>query len=329
VFAQWFHVYESDVDVVSLVLRTYADVFPHVSVWFALGSDLLLIGLDQPGRALDVDALEERFAQPDFSTGFARIGIDRFPQLLAHELVPLGTLHAVELEGEIQTLRHPILSYRAAWAFFLGNRAWLPSLSSSAHRELSLQNSLLRRYAAGGEALPERTLEAATFELCRFRRTEQCATLFARWQLDRPGSPRLRSALAEARQTNRASRRELAPGKLRQLRMLYEGKIPDVDESALAQQAERMTRRFLLYYHHAVPFDRRTVEAAWRRCRGDDCEDRQREAWRSLSSLDGEVPVLSDSAAPSERGRTVPAWDAEEEDAFEEYDQDFDGRETE
>ena len=28
VYAQWFHVYESDVDVVSLVLRTYADVFP-------------------------------------------------------------------------------------------------------------------------------------------------------------------------------------------------------------------------------------------------------------------------------------------------------------
>jgi spermidine synthase len=329
VYAQWFHVYESDVDVVSLVLRTYADVFPHVSVWFALGADLLLIGVDQPERALDVDALEERFAQPDFTAGFARVGIDRFPQLLAHELVPLGTLHAVELEGEIQTLRHPILSYRAAWAFFLGRPSWLPSLSSPAQRELSLQNSLLHRYAAGGEALPERVLEAATYEMCRFRRTEQCATLFARWQLDRPGSPRLRNALAKARRINPASRRDLAPGRLRQLRMLYEGKVRDVDESALAQQAEQMTQRFLLHYHHAVPFDRRTIEAAWRRCRGDDCEDRQREAWQRSSSLDGEVPVLSESAAPSERERTVPAWDAEEEDASEEDDRDFDSREIE
>ncbi len=328
VYAQWFHVYESDVDVVSLVFRTYADVFPHVSVWFALGSDLLLLGFDQPERALDVDALAERFAQPDFTAGFARVGIDRFAQLLAHELVPLGTLHAVELEGEIQTLRHPILSYRAARAFFLGRRSWLPSLSSPAQRELSLQNSLLHRFAAGGEALPERLLEAATYELCRFRRTEQCATLFARWQLDRPGSPRLKSALAEARQINPASRRDLAPGKLRELRMLYEGKLPDVDESALAQQAERMTQRFLLHYYHAVPFDRRTIEAAWRRCRGDDCEDRQREAWQRLSSLDGEVPVWSESAAPSEREPTVPAWDAEEEDASEEDDRDFDSGET-
>jgi spermidine synthase len=331
VFAQWFHVYESDVDVVSLVLRTYASVFPHVSVWFALGADLLLIGFDQPERALDVDALAERFAQPDFAAGFDRVGVDSFPQLLAHELVPLGTLHAVELEGEIQTLRHPILSYRAAWAFFRGRRSWLPSLSSPAHREVSLENSLLLRYAAGGEALPERVLEAATYELCRFRRTEQCATLFARWQLDRPGSPRLRSALAEARQMNRATRRDLVGGRLRQLRMLYEGKVAEVDESAWAQQAERMTQRFMRHYHHAVPFDRRTIEAAWRRCRGDDCEERQRLAWQRLSSLDGAVPGLSESAAPMEggRGRAAPGWDAGEDDAFQEEDQDLDSRETE
>jgi hypothetical protein len=113
VYAQWYHVYESDVDVVSLVLRTYADVFPHVSVWFALGSDLLLIGFDQPERALDVDALAERFAQPDFTAGFARLGIESFPQLLAHELMPLGTLHAVELEGEIHSARSTRSSSRA------------------------------------------------------------------------------------------------------------------------------------------------------------------------------------------------------------------------
>jgi hypothetical protein len=329
VYAQWFHVYESDVDVVSLVLRTYAEVFPNVSVWFALGSDLLLIGFDQPERALDVDALEKRFAQPDFRAGFARVGIDSFPQLLAHELVPLGTLHAVELEGEIQTLRHPILSYRAGRAFFLGRQSWLPPLISPAHREVSLRNSLMLRYAAGADVLPERLLEATARELCRLRRTEQCATLFARWQLDRPGSPRLKRALAEMRQANRASSRDLAPGKLKQLRMLFDGRVPDVKEAALAEQAERLTERFLLHYHHAVPFDRRVVEAAWLRCRGDDCEDRKEEAWQRMSSLDGQVPVLSESSVPSVRGRSGPAWDVEEGNRHEEGDPRFDGTETE
>ncbi len=112
--------------------------------------------------------------------------------------------------------------------------------------------------------------------------------------------------------------------------MLYEGKVRDVGESALVQQAEQMTKRFLLHYHHAAPFDRQTIEAAWRRCRGDDCEDRQREAWQRMSTLDGEAaPVLSESAAPSERGRTVPAWDAEEDDVSEDGDRDFDSREIE
>jgi len=315
VYAQWFHVYESNTDIVSLVLRTYASVFPHVSVWFALGSDLLLIGFDESERALDVEALAERFAQPDFRAGFARVGIDSFPQLLAHELVPLGTLHAAEIEGEIQTLRHPVLSYRAAKAFFLGNRAWLPPLTSPAHREVALRNSLLLRDAGGGDVLPERSLEAAVRETCRLRRTEQCATLVARWQLDRPGSPRLRKTLEEVRRMNRASRIEITPQKLSRLRMLYDGRVPEVKDQLLAQQAERLTERFLLHYHHPVPFDRRVIEAAWRRCRGDDCEERQRAAWRNLGSLDADLPSLSDSVAPMDGGRAAPDWDAGEDEA--------------
>jgi len=127
VFGQWFHIYETNVEVVKLVLRTYASVFPHVSVWFTLRGDLLLLGFDRPTRALDVDALEERFGQPDFSEAFARVEIKSFTQLIAHELLPLGTLHAVEREGPVHTLRHPILSHLAARAFFPGLRSALPS----------------------------------------------------------------------------------------------------------------------------------------------------------------------------------------------------------
>ena len=317
VYAQWFHVYESDVEVVSLVLRTYADVFPHVSVWFALGSDLLLIGFDQQQRALDVDALARRFAQPDFTAGFGRVGIESFAGFLAHELVPLGTLHAVELEGEIQTLRHPLLSYRAAKAFFRGRQAFLPSLASPAHREVSLRNSLLLRYAAGRDVLPEPLLEAAALEMCRLKRSKQCATLFARWQLDRPKSKRLKRALNEARQFHRSARRELTAGKLKQLRMLFDGKVREVPETGLLEQAERLTELFLNHYHHAVPFDRGVIEAVWQRCQGDDCEARQRDAWQRLSSLTGDTLNLLRSAAPSEPGPSGQAWDSAQENAVE------------
>ena len=92
--------------------------------------------------------------------------------------------------------------------------------------------------------------------------------------------------------------------------MLFDGKVPEVKEAARAQQAERLTERFLRYYHHVVPFDRRVVEAAWRRCVGEDCEDQQRDAWQRLSSLDGDTPSLSESAVPSPRGRSESAWDS-------------------
>ncbi|MEE2674613.1 MAG: fused MFS/spermidine synthase [Myxococcota bacterium] len=314
VYGQWFHFYESDVEVVSLVLRTYARVFPHVSVWFALGPDLLLLGFDEPQRALDLPALAKRFGQPDFTAGFERAGIESFPQLLAHELIPLGALHAVELEGQIHTLGHPILSYRAARAFFLGRNAWMPPLSSPAHRDVSLQNSLLRRYAEAGEALPEDVLEVAIRELCRLGRHEQCATLLARWSLDRPGSPRMKAVVADIRKNRRRSRQEITPAALAKLRVLFDGKVPDLEEGLLLKQAERLTDRFLRYYHPAAPFDLRVVEAAWSRCRADDCEERRQAAWQRLSSLDESISDWTDSPLTAQRGvrstMDEPEWDS-------------------
>jgi spermidine synthase len=287
VYAQWFHLYESDVEVVSLVLRTYASVFPRVSVWFALGTDLLLLGFDSPERALDVRALQERFFREDFAAGFARVHIDSFAQLLAHELLPLGTLHAAELPGDIHTLRHPILSYRAARAFFRARHAWLPMLASPEHATVATRNSLLRRFAGGGGPLPEDVVEAAVRENCRFDRRESCATFLARWAFDHPGSPRLEEALADVQRRAGAKNPYVSNRRLAALRALYGGRIPAASDEASLGRAVRLTGRFVRHYHHAVPFPRRTLEAVWRLCRGEGCEERRREAEESFGRLDG------------------------------------------
>jgi SAM-dependent methyltransferase len=279
VYAQWFYTYETDVEVVELVLRTYAEVFPHVSVWFTLGYDLLLLGFDRPDRALDVRALAQRFGRRDFAEGFARegLGIDSFPQLLAHELLPLGTLHAAELPGEIHSLRHPILSHRAARAFFVGRQAWLPPFATEAHERVASRNSLLRRFAISRGSLPEDVLEIAARETCRFSRHAECATFFASWGFDHPGSPLRRSTLTEVRSTGKGRNNPyLTPANLAGLQALFGGSGRAVPDGAFRMQAERMTDRFLRHYHHAVPFDRDVLEAAWSRCRGDKCEERRR-----------------------------------------------------
>jgi spermidine synthase len=303
VFGQWFHLYESDVEVVALVLRTYASVFQRVSVWFALGSDLLLLGFDRADRALDVKALEARFGSPDFAAGFARVGIESFPQLLAHEVLPLGTLHAAEQPGETHTLRHPILSYRAARAFFRGQPAWLPPYLSRPHRRVAARNSLLRRYAGRGGALPDDVFDAVAREICRFNRQEQCATLFARWGIDHPDSARLESTLAEVRENAKGSNPGLAPASLARLRALFAGRVPAVADDASLARAEAVTDRFVRHYHHAVPFDRRALDRVWNRCRAKGCEERRREAEESLGKLGGkarkEGPTADTGRRPS------------------------------
>jgi hypothetical protein len=281
-----------------LVLRTYASVFPHVSVWFTLRGDLLLLGFDRPTRALDVDALEERFGQPDFSAAFARVEIDRFVQLIAHELLPLGTLHAVKREGPVHTLRHPILSHLAARAFFPGQRGALPLYVSEEHQNVSRRNSLLRRYGGGGDPYPEETLEAGARESCRFLRMEACATFFARWAYDHPESPRRQAVLAEVRRSVGARQASLAPNKIDELQIFFGGKR---NASALSlAQTQALTNRFAKHYNHAVPFDGGAIDAIWDRCRDLRCGTARRKAEGMLE--DGSWTF----SAAKPRGAKVP-----------------------
>ena len=126
VHAQWFHSYETDSETLALLLRTYQSVFEHSSVWFTVGTDLLLIGLNDPEASFDIERLQRRFERPDFKAGFERAKVGSFPALLAHEILPVDVLAAAQLPGEIHTLLHPTLSNSAARAFFTGGYGNLP-----------------------------------------------------------------------------------------------------------------------------------------------------------------------------------------------------------
>ena len=137
-------------------------------MWFTVGTDLLLIGVNDPEAALDLERLERRFERPDFQAGFARAKIRSFPALLAHEILPVDVLAAAQLPGEIHTLLHPILSNSAARAFFTGGFGQLPVTAQPAPAEVGMRNSLLRRYAAAhGGQLTERERVRVVEETCR------------------------------------------------------------------------------------------------------------------------------------------------------------------
>jgi len=269
VFAQWFHAYEIDTATIEMVLRTYRSVFDGVSVWFATGPDLLLLGARQPDLFLDLERLERRVARPDFAAGLRRAGIPNLPALLAHEILPVGVVHALHSEGNLHTLLHPILNHQAARAFFAGAIAGLPSTAHLDPARVGARNSLVQKLALRhGGRLPESTWEAITDQACRTRANE-CAALLARWRYEQP--------VSEARTALEKRAQKLFPGHttdalLDELADFYTADTAMTRSKLTLAEVQRTTRHFENYYTHAAPFRRDRLLAAWQSCQAFDMQ---------------------------------------------------------
>jgi spermidine synthase len=293
VYAQWFHTYEVDDETIELVLRTYASVFDGISVWFAQGADLILLGFADADVSPDLRRISERSQQPDIRAGLARAGIRSFPALLAHELLPLGVVHALELSGPVHTLLHPILSHHAARGFYRGEQGRQPSTAPLRSAQIGADNSLLRRFAASrGEGLSQRAWAAFARETCRHR-PEECAVVLARWSRDHPGSELRERLLAESRRKPRLQG-SLSAASMARLAQLFDADVALANGEAGLALAKQSTQAFARFYHHAAPFSRRSLAAIWRACsRGRDsveaCRHDQAVAEGVLGDLEVEV----------------------------------------
>jgi len=284
VYAQWFHLYESDRPSVELILRTYLSVFEHVSIWFTMQSDLVIMGIRDPERALDIAAIRARFASPDFQAGFGRVEMSNLAAVFAHELVPLGVLNGLEMAGPVQTLRHPRLSHQAAKAFFRGSDGAIPELVKPRDVRAGRENSLLRRLTQG-ENPPPVILGVAASENCRFDRAQTCATFLAKWKHDRPGSARLASVTQNLRK-NPQNAPQLRDEVLDRLVSFFAGGRKGRRDSDTLAFARMQTNRYLKHFSLAVPFERGALEAIWRACETPPCEGALRELEAVVGPLD-------------------------------------------
>lgn len=117
--AQWFHVYEMNDEIVFLVLRTFAEVFPHMEIWDTQQGDIILLGSAQAWES-NPAVYQKIFDRTQPKADLSTIGVKTPLHLWCRQVASQRTAFAVAGEGPIQTDEFPILEYSAPEAFFIG-----------------------------------------------------------------------------------------------------------------------------------------------------------------------------------------------------------------
>jgi hypothetical protein len=251
-----------------------------------------LIGFTE-GSTDPLPRLRARASSSSYRAGLARAGVEGLAELLAHELVPRGILHHREDDSRVHTLLHPILSDRAARAFFTGSLAELPSFAHLRAARIGERNSLLRRWVRDtGGALSADDRARMADQLCRSRQDE-CAVVLARWLHDEPDSAEVVERIRDAQKLFGVQGPPLSLPFLRQLSRFFETGARRPSRPT-PQAAARQTQLFSRYYYPGVPFHRPYLAGLFERCALDPekaprCLEERQKAARQLGALEAEI----------------------------------------
>lgn len=119
VLVQWIHTYESNRELVRLVMRTLHDTFPHATTWLG-PEDLVMVASRKP-LSFDAAAVAARMARPDVKADLARVEIHDLFGLLSKQVHTEAGQKDFAGEGPINTDDHNLLEYASPVAFFLAN----------------------------------------------------------------------------------------------------------------------------------------------------------------------------------------------------------------
>jgi len=120
--AQWFHLYDMNDEIVEMVIRTFATVFPHVEIWDASAGDIIILGSLKAWES-DCRVYQRGFTLAGPRRDLAAIGLTTPEAILALQFASQGTAFAIPGPGPIQTDDFPLLEYAAPRAFYIGHRA--------------------------------------------------------------------------------------------------------------------------------------------------------------------------------------------------------------
>jgi spermidine synthase/MFS family permease len=126
VLAQWFHTYELNDDIFTLVLHTLSSEFPYVMIWSPNEGDIILLSSTFP-IPVDFDVLRHRMSQPAVADDLSRIDIGDVATLLSTQSTTYLPKFLFSAQGEINTEQHPLLEFMAPVCLFAPTAMNIPT----------------------------------------------------------------------------------------------------------------------------------------------------------------------------------------------------------
>jgi tetratricopeptide (TPR) repeat protein len=129
-----------DNDTLRLILRTFASVFEHVTLWKTLSGDVLMLGSSSP-MDVNFSRVAERFNLDQMKEDLQRIKITSLSTLLSLQIASDSTVRKIAGRGRLNEDHFPILEYEAPKAFFLGSVANV--IQSHDERDMPVEGNAL------------------------------------------------------------------------------------------------------------------------------------------------------------------------------------------
>jgi spermidine synthase len=112
IVCQWLHAYSMSPDDLRMIVRTFSEVFPNVSLWTSYYPDLMLIGTNEP-LTLDMKNFEKAFAIPAVRKDLEPNGIQNPMGFLSNAWLFDPALRLLAEGARINSDNHPFLEFSA------------------------------------------------------------------------------------------------------------------------------------------------------------------------------------------------------------------------
>lgn len=109
---QWFHIYGVDRNSLKAMLKAVADVFPHFSIWYAQGGDLIIVSSNKP-LELDFEKQQLFFSSPEVSNDLQQIGVTSVEKMMTHYMMASSQIEGLLAGQQSNTDDHPIVEFTA------------------------------------------------------------------------------------------------------------------------------------------------------------------------------------------------------------------------